>query len=119
MEGICKLGTYLNLYTSGCGSVETPKVRHHRWCFPCSKKHGAVDVKDWKCEGCKTKRAIYGLPTEAKTRWCVSCAKDHEGAQHGAGGGVTNEKEKVASEGAAAAVEPAVESARTTRARRK
>ena len=73
-------------------------------------------MRDWKCEGCKTKRAIYGLPTEAKTRWCASCAKDHEGAQHGAGGGVKNEKEKVASEGD---VPYAAKSARTTRARRK
>eukprot|EP01043_Picozoa_sp_COSAG02_P118568 COSAG02_NODE_55165_length_292_cov_0.668394_1_plen_77_part_10 len=29
------------------------------------------------CEGCGTKQANFGTPTERKKRWCAACGKAH------------------------------------------
>ena len=56
----------------------TPTERKNRWCGPCGKAHGAVNIHaEQMCEGCKEKHASFGTPTERKRRWCATCGKAH------------------------------------------
>jgi hypothetical protein len=47
---------------ASCG---TPTEGKRRWCGPCGKAHGAINLRGHKkCEDCEKKRASFGTPTE-------------------------------------------------------
>jgi NADH pyrophosphatase NudC (nudix superfamily) len=49
-----------------------------RWCGPCGKARGAVNLQVHKmCEDCGEKHASFGTPTMGKKRWCGPCGKAH------------------------------------------
>ena len=47
----------------------TPTEGKKRWCGPCGKAHGAVNLQVHKmCEDCKDKHANFGTQAEGKKR---------------------------------------------------